>query len=394
MNVYTTTHWTPPLKRSSKGKRKAPKQVLVKSQLYTIDEENKNTSTPFSLNSLKSEPIHEDLAALMAFCDQLESKLKSSEAIQNSLTFQLHTLASQHAELEQKHSKLETKHSSLKKHATELSAHKTTLEAQLETLKRQNAEAWQALELTLSSTPTPPPNKPSSETPVHQLEIQIQELTSRNRTLEERCQSLSAWGDLHRMSASKIESKLQLEQQSKQASEDKLLEALSNADRQHSALQSEHARLQATHQSLQNEHSALLTRLNSQNPNLIPTTSTQDNTETKQRETIDALTKILEETKSHLHSTETRAATAERSIQRLLSAQVLLKSTPISPSLLSRATSILQSTTSILAYAKSNGQLLTCVDDVCSALAALDDDLSSHSATASAWLAKRDLLIK
>ena len=352
MNIYTTTHWTPPLKKSTKSKKKTPKQTPIRSQLYTIDEENKPTPSPLSSNA----PPHEEVTALLAHCNLLEQKLKSTESV---------------------HSELLSRHAELKKRTGDL-------ESQIVNLKQQGADALEALDQALSSSKqsTAPQQRLQ-----HHLEIQIQELASRNRVLEERCTSLSAWADLHRMSTSKL-----------QSSEAQLLQALSNADRQHSILQGQHTALQSQHSTLLQEHNELKAAYSAAtqptNPTSLPPTTDTKTQPQRQGETVDTLTHSLAETRSSLQSAETRAANAERSLQKLLGAKLLLQSAPVSASLLNKSTAVLQSTTEVLRYAKSRGNLLTCVGEVCSALSALDEDLFTHAASASAWLAKRDVLMK
>jgi len=322
-----------------------------------------------------------------------------------------------------------------------------SLQAELDALRLQNRklqtqrdEAFQALEESL----TP---KPALQAEVDCLRQATAELEKRNSTLAERCKSLSAWAEQHRIATAKSkEDKMKAEgelgalksehttalqalfnlqsQPKKQCNCDSLTEALGAIDRRNTILERDHAELKAQHSNLRLDHTQLkashklqdekceklstaLANADRQHATLLKQHTNLENQHADATAELSAESEELQSRlseaeqelascKAALRAAKDRAADAERSVQSSLGAKALLKNAPVPTGLLSKASAVLQSAVDVLRLADGTNpeQASICATQVSTALSELDEEVSALAAESSAWAAKREVILR
>lgn len=292
-----------------------------------------------------------------------------------------------------------------------------TLRLHSQKLQRQRDEAFQAIDESLESTATNKNRQAQAQSHTDVLKQTIFDLEKRNSVLSERCKTLSAWAEQHRIATEngreahrraqdevaslktercKIEMercKIETEHAQLKAAHvescDGLSKALGNADKQYSALQRQHAEehkgqglaLQestAENRGLKAESELLCTEL----------ASCTERLQSAERE--------LATSQDTLTAAKERATEAERTIQSILGVKALLKSAPIPTGLLSKVSGVLQSSVDVLRLADGSRaeQTRLCSAQVATALSELDEEVTTLAAESGAWLAKRDVILR
>ena len=334
-----------------------------------------------------------------------------------------------------------------------------SLQAELDALRLQNRklqtqrdEAFQALEESLTPKPAPKITAPAANTVALQAEVDClrqatAELEKRNSTLAERCKSLSAWAEQHRIATAKSkEDKMKAEgelgalksehttalqalvnlqsQPKKQCNCDSLTEALGAIDRRNTILERDHAELKAQHSNLRLDHTQLkashklqdekceklstaLANADRQHATLLKQHTNLENQHADATAELSAESEELQSRlseaeqelascKAALRAAKDRAADAERSVQSSLGAKALLKNAPVPTGLLSKASAVLQSAVDVLRLADGTNpeQASICATQVSTALSELDEEVSALAAESSAWAAKREVILR
>lgn len=250
------------------------------------------------------------------------------------------------------------------------------LRKQCAALEAQRNEVFQDLDELASATVQP---QNDAHIP------KIAELESQKRTLEERCKTLSAWAEKHRVESSKHAADCKRHMETC----DSLNEALTEFYTKHSKLHAQHLELEAQLTSLKASMAQRQQTADSPKPN----TDLSAQIEAIETE----LATELKAAKAKALEAETRTINAEKTVQTLLGVQTLVRSAPVAPELSIKTRSILESVIEILNLANQPSAPTTiqnCLTHVCSALADLGDEAASHSKIATGWLSKRDSVLR
>lgn len=371
MDAYTASSWRPPTRTASSILKPKKKQLKLAESaksvtLQTISENQPlHTHTP-GVKHDDSAQLRREISALQKQCATLEAQRNEAFAeldkVLSAPQDQVNAYIAKIKELEtQRNEALQA----IDKLASAPKEKTNVYLAKIKDLETQRNDALEALDQVFSA---PQPQ-------ATQYLAQISELKAQKKILEERCKTFSAWAEQQRLECSKHAADCQ---QHKQTC-DQLNEALSEFYAKHSALYAQHKELEA-------QTEALKASVAQPSPNAAPSVDISTQMEA-----------IRAEARETTLEAQTRAISAEKTVQTLLGVKTLIKSAPVALDLSVKTRSILESAIDVLNLANIPtipGSVQTCLTQVCSALANLGDEAEGHSITARGWLAKRDSVLR
>jgi hypothetical protein len=387
MDAYTASGWRPPtlpvatsiLKTSVKTKKKKQLKLSEALQAKTVTLQTISENHPLSTHPSKS-PLEGDTAELRKEISTLKKQCLTLEAQRNEAFEELDKVLSapqEHVNVyTSKIKELEAQRNDALRAMEKLSAapkgQANVYLAKIKELEEQRNEAFEALDQVFSA-----PQPQATE-----YLAQIKELTAQKRILEDRCKTFSAWAEQQRLECSKQSADCQHHKRNCE----QLTESLT-------AFYAKHSTLYAQHKGLESEIEKIKASM------ACPTPVPQPTPDLAAR-SADLCTETVTELKAaHTNALEMqhRAISAEKTVQTLLGVKALIQSAPVALELSTKTRSILESAIDVLTLANeasTQGSVQECMRQVCSALADLGDEASSHSMTARGWLAKRDSVLR